>query len=87
MYPDCSLENDIEIGLRKKPDSYELTGERPSEELLEKCISMCKGLDCKLSDGHWWHIGTYIPVNTSVDTIVDYLKGLADFASSKLEQG
>ena len=91
MYPDCSLvketekEKAIEIGLRKKPDSYELTGEKPSEELLEKCISMCNGLDCKLSDGPWWHIGTYISINTSVDTIVDYLKRLAEFASSKLE--
>ena len=86
MYPDCRLGGEIEIGLRKKPDSYELTGEMPSE-LLETCISRCNGLDCKLSDGPWWHIVTYITVDTPVDTIVDYLRALAEFASIELKQG
>lgn len=84
MYQDCQLEKKIEIGLRKIPDSYELTGVMPPE-LLEQCNDFCKGLGCKISDGPWWHIVTYIPIDTSIDQIVDYLKALNKFASSELK--
>ena len=85
MYQDCRLGEAIEIGLRKKPDSYELTGEMPPE-LLDQCNAFCNGLDCKISDGPWWHVVTYIPIDTSVDQIVDYLRALYKFASFKLKQ-
>lgn len=75
--------NQIEIGLRRKPDQDELTGAMPPE-LLMKCNSRC-GLDFKLSESSWWHIMTHIPVNTVIDRIVKYLKDLDEFATSELK--
>lgn len=80
----CHLDNSIEIGLRRMPDSYELTGEMRAE-LLEKCKFYCPDLNFELSDGHWWHIVTYLPLETPDDVIIDYLKSLGQFAATELE--
>lgn len=84
IYQNCKLSNRIEIGLRKKPDSYELTGEMPPM-LLEKCRSCCPGLDIYMSDGPWWHVFAYLPIETHDDVIVDYLRALEQFAITELK--
>ena len=86
MYSDeyCQLGNSIEIGLRKMPDSYELTGKMPAE-LLEKCKTYCPNLNLEMSDGPWWHIVTYLSIETPDDVIVDYLRSLNKFAATELE--
>ena len=80
----CQLGNSIEIGLRKMPDSYELTGKMPAE-LLEKCKTYCPNLNLEMSDGPWWHIVTYLSIETPDDVIVDYLRSLNKFAATELE--
>lgn len=84
MHTNCSLSNRIEIGLRRVPDSYDLTG-KITPELLEKCNSPRKGPIYEMSEGSWWHISTYIPVETANDDIVKYLRELGEFASTELE--
>ena len=80
----CSLSNVIEIGLRRRPESYELTGEMPLE-LLDKCKSYCPNLNFEKSGGSWWHVHSSIPLDTPDDRIVDYLKALETFATSELK--
>lgn len=80
-----SFVDQIEIGLRKRPDSYELTGEMPTE-LLDTCNSRCDGLAFKMIEGSWWHIETSIPIDTDITRIVEYLRALEDFANTELKQ-
>jgi hypothetical protein len=80
----CRLVNNIEIGLRRMPNSYELTGNMPSD-LLDKCKTYCPKLGIELSNGSWWHIVTNLPIETPDDVIVNHLKALGQFASSELK--
>ena len=84
LYQNCCLSNHIEIGLRRMPNSYELTGEMP-EELLEKCKSCCPDLNLEKSGGSWWHAYSSIPIDTADDTIVHYLRILGELAASELK--
>lgn len=80
----CCLSNYIEIGLRRMPNSYELTGEMPVE-LLEKCKSYCPELNVEKPGGSWWHVYSSIPIDTADDTIVQYLRAFGEFAASELK--
>lgn len=84
IHLNCSISNRIEIGLRKKPDSYDITGEMPPA-LLEKCKTYCSGLNIEMSDGPWWHIMTHLPLETSDDILIDHLKALEQFATKELK--
>ena len=84
LYQNCCLSNYIEIGLRRMPNSYELTGEMPLE-LLEKCKSRCPDLNLEKPGGSWWHICSTIPIVTADDTIVQYLRAFEKFAVSELK--
>lgn len=81
---DCRLCDRIEIGLRRKPGFYDLTG-KVSAEFLEECNSHFNDIKFEMVDSSWWHIFTYIPTGTSDDEIVDCLRILADLADAKLK--
>jgi hypothetical protein len=53
-------------------------------ELLEKYTSHSENIRFEIAEGSWWHFMDYIPINTSDDKIVDYLKSLVEFAESEL---
>lgn len=81
---ECQIIDDtIEIGLRRVPGSYGLTSE-VTPELLEKYTSHSESIRFEIAEGSWWHFMDYIPINTSDDKIVDYLKSLVEFAESEL---
>ena len=84
LYQNGCLSNYMEIGLRRMPNSYELTGEMPVE-LLEKCKSYCPNLYVERPGGSWWHVYSSIRVDTANDTIVQYLRAFEEFAASELK--
>lgn len=85
---ECSLSNKIEIGLRRMPGSYELTG-IVTRELLEKCNSLFRdnGLELhfNMDNGSWWHIYSTIPISTTDEDIVRYIETLEEFAEKELD--
>ena len=84
LHQNSCLSDVIEIGLRRLPNSYELTGEMPAE-LLEKCKLYCLDLNIEKPDSCWWHVYSTIPIDTADDTIVQYLRTLGEFAVSELK--
>lgn len=84
LYQNCCLSNIIEIGLRRMPNSYELTGDVPVE-LLEKCKSCCPDLNIEKPSGTWWHVCSSIPLDTEDDKIIQSLRSLGEFASTELK--
>lgn len=72
---DCHLSNWIEIGLRKMPGAYELTGQI-SEELLKKCNE----INLEKTSGNWWHVYSSLPLETSDEQIVEHLNKLGTIA-------
>lgn len=81
---ECKISDRIEIGLRRKPGSYDMTG-KVTAEFLEKCNSHFNDIKFEMIDSSWWHIFTYIPAGTSDDKILVYLKTLADLAETELK--
>lgn len=79
----CPLGKYMEIGLRRMPGLYDLTGEFPPE-LLEKCKALCHNLDYSCDNGSWWHIEVDIPLDTPDTLVAEYLRALGNFASSVL---
>jgi len=86
MYSDYRLADTIEIGLRRVPKTYKLTGEC-NPEILEEFNSMkCKPSPVyEMQNSSWWHISAAVPIDTSVDNLVSYLNELVLFASTKLK--
>ena len=72
---DGHLSNSIEIGLRKMPGAYELTGQI-SEELLKNCNE----INLEKTSGNWWHVYSSLPLETSDEQIVEHLNKLGTIA-------
>lgn len=74
----------IEIGLRRLPDTNELAGE-VSSELIDELNATNSNDAYEKTDGPWWHVVKYLPLETNNDEIIKQLKSLADFATTNLE--
>ncbi len=74
----------IEIGLRRLPETNELTGE-VSSELIDELNATNSNDAYEKTDGPWWHVVKYLPLETNNDEIIKQLKSLADFATTNME--
>ena len=74
----------VEIGLRRMPGSYELTGE-VTQEHLNEYSSYFGNLNYEISEGSWWHFIDFVPFETSVDHIAAHLTSLVKFAEANLK--
>ena len=81
---ECKISDRIEIGLRRKPGSYDKNG-KISTEFIEGCNSHFNDIKFESVDSSWWYIFAYIPARTSDEEIVDYLKTLAGLTETELK--
>ena len=79
---DGSIVNQIEIGLRRLPKTAERIGEVTNMQLLQ-----LKGYETYdlYKDNSWWHICKVISIDTDNNVIINELRELAKFASTKLQ--
>ena len=83
LYSDGSIGDKIEIGLRRLPQTAELSG-KVTEEQLQK-LERYETYELYEDNNSWWHICKEIDINTDNSIIINELKELIEFASSELQ--
>lgn len=83
LYQDGSIGDQIEIGLRRLPQTAERSG-KVTEGQLQK-LRRYETYELYEDNNSWWHICKEISINTDNDIIINELKELAKFASKELQ--
>lgn len=83
LYQDGSIGDQIEIGLRRLPQTAERSG-KVTEGQLQK-LRRYETYELYEDDNPWWHICKEISIDTDNDIIINELKELAKFASKELQ--
>ena len=83
LYQDGSIGDQIEIGLRRLPQTAEHSG-KVTEGQLQK-LRRYETYELYEDNNSWWHICKEISINTDNDIIINELKELAKFASKELQ--
>ena len=82
LYQDGSIGDQIEIGLRRLPQTAERSG-IVTEAQLQK-LKRYETYEL-YEDNPWWHICKEISIDTDNSTIINELKELVEFASNELQ--
>ena len=82
LYQDGSIGDQIEIGLRRLPQTAERSG-----IVTEAQLQQLKRYETYelYEDNPWWHICKEISIDTDNSTIINELKELVEFASNELQ--
>lgn len=83
LYQDGSIGDQIEIGLRRLPQTAERSG-KVTEGQLQK-LRRYETYELYEDNNPWWHICKEISIDTDNDIIINELKELAKFASKELQ--
>ena len=83
LYQDGNIGDQIEIGLRRLPQTAERSG-KVTEGQLQK-LRRYETYELYEDNNSWWHICKEISINTDNDIIINELKELAKFAFKELQ--